>query len=279
MWFTRSDTGFRGWFIITDNFGALAPNLLSSHFTCSLRTPSDTSGSMFAVTQSGKPGLYRFDVTSQFLLATGYGQYGVVIEMNSGSVSDALAYSMCVTADDFSSLSGSIWNASASFSTSGTMGELQSRLNATVASRAAAGAEMGLLTGTMTSLIDGIWDEQVGQHLLSGSAGDTIYSGSSGQVSASVSVDNAAVAAAVWDRSLGLHQTSGSAGWVLERMTVVSASVDFMHAIQGGRWRMDTGSYEMIMYREDNSTEVARFSLHDSAGAPSFTNPFERRRT
>ncbi len=43
-----------------------------------------------------------------------------------------------------------------------------------------------------------------------------------------------------------------------------------------GRWKLDTDSNLMIFYKEDNSTELARFSLTDSEGNGTTTSVFER---
>jgi len=43
-----------------------------------------------------------------------------------------------------------------------------------------------------------------------------------------------------------------------------------------GRWLMKDN--QMIFYKEDNTTEVARFNLFDDAGKPSLENVFDRRR-
>ncbi len=46
--------------------------------------------------------------------------------------------------------------------------------------------------------------------------------------------------------------------------------------IEGGRWRI-TGN-QMIFYKDDNTTEVARFNLFDAAGDPAEEDVFERQR-
>lgn len=52
----------------------------------------------------------------------------------------------------------------------------------------------------------------------------------------------------------------------------------FIRHIEGGRWKIDKSSNQMIFYKKDNIIEVARFDLFDSAGQPASDNVFERRR-
>ena len=54
----------------------------------------------------------------------------------------------------------------------------------------------------------------------------------------------------------------------------VTGSIELLRDITAGRWKMV--SNQMIFYREDNVTEVARFNLFDDAGAPSMDAVFER---
>ncbi len=74
------------------------------------------------------------------------------------------------------------------------------------------------------------------------------------------------IADAVLDESLVEHTTSGSLGEALA----------FLKSIEGGRWKIENN--QMIFYDEDNTTEIARFNLYDSAGQPATQNVFERRR-
>lgn len=52
--------------------------------------------------------------------------------------------------------------------------------------------------------------------------------------------------------------------------------VDNVYDIERGRWKIE--SNQMIFYKEDNATEVARFNLFDESGNPTMDSPFERRR-
>ena len=53
-------------------------------------------------------------------------------------------------------------------------------------------------------------------------------------------------------------------------------TIDFTRHITAGRWQIDKDAFEMIFYREDNQTEIARYSLKDREGDPSFTEVFDR---
>lgn len=52
--------------------------------------------------------------------------------------------------------------------------------------------------------------------------------------------------------------------------------VEFIRDIEGGRWKIDGN--QMIFYKEDNVTEIARFNLYDTQGQPTETDVFERER-
>jgi hypothetical protein len=250
MWFTKQQNGFRGWFVVKKSNGTLRTNLLSSSFTATIRSPSDLTGSTFPVTQSAKAGLYRFDVPSAFMVSCGFGEYGAVVEIDATgpALHDAMSAVLRITRDDFDSLSSSITTA--------------------------------------------IWDEPNGLHIVSGTMGDSLMSASIpvGSISASISVDNAAIADAVWDEALNGHTISGSTGWVLNRIDekvleasatlgLVSGTVGQLYDINYGRWKIDETTNQMIFYKDDNVTEVARFDLTDRLGAPTFESPFERTRT
>tara|TARA_Y100000310_G_scaffold342477_1_gene445918 strand:+ start:805 stop:1278 length:474 start_codon:yes stop_codon:yes gene_type:complete len=70
----------------------------------------------------------------------------------------------------------------------------------------------------------------------------------------------------IWNEQTSDHTTSGSFGYV----------VNFINDIQGGRWKVVDD--QMIFYKDDNTTEVARFNLFDSDGNATTTTPFERTR-
>jgi hypothetical protein len=73
------------------------------------------------------------------------------------------------------------------------------------------------------------------------------------------------------EEQLSSHIISGSVGEAFNKIA-------FIAAIEGGRWRIDEATNQMIFYEEDNSTEVARFNLKDSSGSPASTSVFERTR-
>jgi hypothetical protein len=58
--------------------------------------------------------------------------------------------------------------------------------------------------------------------------------------------------------------------------SVILNELEFIMDIEGGRWRIVAN--QMVFYKEDNTTEVARFNLFDSGGSPTMTNVFERQR-
>ena len=59
-------------------------------------------------------------------------------------------------------------------------------------------------------------------------------------------------------------------------MNNLQADVTFIKDIEGGRWRL-VGT-QMVFYKDDNVTEVARFNLTDQNGIPSINSVFDRAR-
>jgi hypothetical protein len=88
--------------------------------------------------------------------------------------------------------------------------------------------------------------------------------------------------------SASIHFSSGFKGTILwdtggsspqfaaDEYNSVEEQISFIKAIEGGRWKIDSGTNEMIFYDDGNSAEVARFDLKDSNGDASSTEVFER---
>lgn len=56
----------------------------------------------------------------------------------------------------------------------------------------------------------------------------------------------------------------------------ITEDLTFLQDIEGGKWQI-TGN-QMIFYKSDNVTEVARFNLFDDAGVAAVLNVFKRER-
>lgn len=87
----------------------------------------------------------------------------------------------------------------------------------------------------------------------------------------SASADNEAIATAVWNRPSLTNNASGSMGWLQNKIFSISESTNKIRSITCGRWLID-GS-QMIFFDEDNITEIARYNLLDTNGAPFFSEP------
>ena len=78
-------------------------------------------------------------------------------------------------------------------------------------------------------------------------------------------------------------QFSGSIVWSIDGNSNIYAieeiKIDQKMAryIHTGRWLVDENEKQMIFYQDDNSTEIARYSLFDRNGNSSITELFERR--
>lgn len=86
-------------------------------------------------------------------------------------------------------------------------------------------------------------------------------------------VNPANIASKTFEENLSGHTTAGTSG---KSITDILAYAEFINNIEGGRWRIVNN--QMIFYKSDNTTEVARFNLYDSDGQPATENVFERQR-
>ena len=82
MWFTKDADGFRGWFRAQQPNGKLRVGLPAGAFVVTIRDAPNATSSVVPVTESGKGGLYFFDVPPAFLAGGGLGEYGVVAEVD-----------------------------------------------------------------------------------------------------------------------------------------------------------------------------------------------------
>lgn len=81
------------------------------------------------------------------------------------------------------------------------------------------------------------------------------------------------VGSILWDTG------EGSPAYATEEYNALEENVEFVKDIEGGRWTIDPGTNQMIFYKADNTTEVARFNLQGSDGNANSTDVFTRRRT
>jgi len=244
VWFSRQQDGFRGWFAVANAAGDIFTLIPTGSFLITVRNPQDTASSLPSVTESGKLGLYRFDVTSSFMLTHGVGEYAVVIEINKTTapkIKDVLSHVLSISQNDFDSLT------------------------------------ISLSSSSISTIVSGVWNENLNSYSVTGSAGALLVSASLGG-GGSTSINYTAVANAVWDEPLSGHQTSGSSGFIVSQMSgtleTISTTTNLMQQMGTGRWKIETN--QMIFYRDDNVTEVMRFNLFDEFGAPTMDAVFER---
>ena len=139
-------------------------------------------------------------------------------------------------------------------------------------------------------LADAVWDRLNSAHTGAGSMGAVLSSilSNSGDISS--------IASDVWDRLLISHTDAGSVGEKLGSLAdfpiasdiadavwdkslnqgKASKLLEFLYDVEIGRWKIDTSTKELILYKGDNVTEIARFDLKGATGAPNATAPFER---
>ncbi len=118
-------------------------------------------------------------------------------------------------------------------------------------------AEAGM---TPAGIAAAVWNAVAASFDLAGTMGERLNDAGGGSSPADI-------ADAVWDELQAGHVIPESFGDL----------VAFIRNVEGGKWRI-VGN-QMIFYKADNTTEVARFNLFDSAGNPAMTSVFERRRT
>jgi len=76
--------------------------------------------------------------------------------------------------------------------------------------------------------------------------------------------------------ALGLEATLQLIKTETDKITTMETLLTFIGDIEGGRWRIENN--QMIFYKADNITEVARFNLYDEDGQPAAIDVFQRRR-
>lgn len=58
----------------------------------------------------------------------------------------------------------------------------------------------------------------------------------------------------------------------------INGDMKFVRDIEGGRWKIDTGTNQMTFYEADNSTTVATFDLKGESGTATSEDVYERSR-
>jgi hypothetical protein len=71
---------------------------------------------------------------------------------------------------------------------------------------------------------------------------------------------------------------AGLASNMASIQATLDADLTFVKDMLGGQWKIDDNQFQMIFYKDDNTTEVARFDLRDNKGDPSFLSVFLRQR-
>ena len=71
----------------------------------------------------------------------------------------------------------------------------------------------------------------------------------------------------------------GNPRYASEEYNPTDERLKFNYDIAGGKWILDPTLNQMIFFAEDNTTEIARFDMKDSAGSPTVNEVFSRTRT
>ncbi len=209
--FSRTDEARRVYFRVERN-GRLVTGIASIDFSVNVRNPADTlTMPIPSVTESGKPGVYYFDMNTGFMGTHGVGAYGGAIEVDSTSpfARTTVQVEVNVTQEDIDTIAdGSAGTFDRSNDTledirdavaagsapsvaaivAGVWGEplpgafgagtagaiLGTNLDALVSSRAAPGDAMTLTTAERDAIVDAVWDEAAAAHSVVGSFGEEV---------------------------------------------------------------------------------------------------------
>ncbi len=135
---------------------------------------------------------------------------------------------------------------------------LYSSAGAVAAVRSTVGVhELGSSTGIYAALVT-FPDNFTGSILWdTGQGGDTVY--------ASEEQNNTDSAASL-------------TGDITSIKTAIDADLTFVKDMIGGRWCIDPETAQMVFYKGDNTTEVARYDLRDKNDKPSYLSVFDRNR-
>ena len=137
---------------------------------------------------------------------------------------------------------------------------------------------------------DAVWNRQRTAHSISGSMGEAMT------VLIGLVED---IPGDVWSSLLGSHDQPGTFGSLLNDLIAVSTPsaiatavwgasingvaarsiIEFIYDVSGGRWKLDTATNQMILYKKDNNSEIARFNLFGADGSGTVASVFERRRS
>ena len=111
-----------------------------------------------------------------------------------------------------------------------------------------------------------------------------------GIYAANVSFPDNFTGAILWDTGQGTdtvyateeQNNTDSAASLTEDITLIKSSIDadltFVKDMISGRWCIDPVATQMIFYKGDNTTEVARYDLKDKNDNPSYLSVFKRNR-
>jgi hypothetical protein len=133
------------------------------------------------------------------------------------------------------------------------------------------GSGSGVTEQDKLDIADRVWDETAAEHSYEGSLGAKsqrmVPSESIGDYKADVSV------LALESSVQAVKTKTDAIDW---------DDVAFIKDIEGGRWRFDALTSQMVFYKANNTTEVARFNLKDANGRAadlSRVQVFDRMRT
>ena len=128
------------------------------------------------------------------------------------------------------------------------------------------GSNKGSITTVGYKLLDAL-GELSGSRVTSGIG--EIVSGA-GIYSASIFFSNSFSGSILWDTGEASPLYAG------EEYNPVEENIDFTRQMTAGKWEIDATEKHMIFYKEDNVTEIARYSLKDRDSNLSFDEVFKR---
>ena len=94
---------------------------------------------------------------------------------------------------------------------------------------------------------------------------------STGIYAAQITFANSFSGSILWDTGQG-----DTTAYAVEEYNSHGEQINFVKNIQGGRWKIAKSTKEMVFYKEDNTTVLARFSMYDQNKSSAVAEVFQR---
>jgi len=151
-------------------------------------------------------------------------------------------------------------------------------------------ANFGKLRGSLATIGFTLFDASGTEVVARSTTGVHEIGNNTGIYAAPVTFPDNFTGSILWDTGQGAdtvyaseeQNNTDSAASLTGDITSIKESIDadltFVKDMIGGRWHIEHETSQMVFYKGDNTTEVARFSLRDKNNDPSYLSVFNRNR-